>query len=76
MLSAEALKSWSADESRGGWTNNTISTKFRPGIAEFEFGHAKVGLRAAAVWPSISRMRPLATNGNQQQGSGVDVLTT
>jgi len=73
------LKSWKALRPSNGWelqTRGGPATLFRPGIAEFDFGHAQVGLRAAAGWPRILWMRMLATNGDQRQGSSVDVLNS
>jgi len=68
------LRSWKALTPSNGWELQTRPTMlFRPGIAEFDLGHAQVGLRAAAGWPSIM---PLETNGDQRQGSGVDVLNS
>ena len=68
----DQTKSWRALTPSNGWELQTrvaeggTTTLFRPGIANFDVGHAQVRLRAAAGWPSISWMRLLATDDDRR----------
>jgi len=69
------LKSWKALRLSNGWelqTRGGPATLFRPGIAEFDFGHAGWTASSCRLAEDFVDhwMRLLATNGDQRQGSG------